>query len=196
MKVTIDARGLGCPQPVILSRSALLEGNDIVTIVDNESARHNVSRMAEKEGCSVVSEVREDGIFLAIHREGSIQPEPEAAAAAPAGGPLVLAVQQDRMGHDDEELGSILIRGFFHTLGEVKPLPDTIIFYNSGVKLTVEGSPVLEDLHMLVEKGIEILACGTCLGHFELTDRLVVGEISNMYSIAEALLGAGKVVNV
>jgi selenium metabolism protein YedF len=100
------------------------------------------------------------------------------------------------MGRGDDELGRILARGFFHALGEVTPRPDTIIFFNSGVKLVVQGSPVLEDLQALCGQGIEILACGTCLGHFDLKDKLVVGEVSNMYSIAEALLSAGKVVSL
>jgi len=69
-------------------------------------------------------------------------------------------VPSDIMGRGDEELGGILVRAFFHTLGEVKPLPDAIIFFNSGVKLVVEGSPVVEDLQALKTRGIEILACG------------------------------------
>jgi selenium metabolism protein YedF len=100
------------------------------------------------------------------------------------------------MGRGDEELGHILIRGFFHTLGEVEPLPDTIIFLNSGVKLVVEGSPVLGDLVALCEQGIEVLACGTCLGHYGLKEKVAVGEVSNMYTIAETMLGAGKVVSL
>jgi selenium metabolism protein YedF len=89
-----------------------------------------------------------------------------------------------------------LVRAFFHTLGEVQPLPDTIIFLNSGVKLVVTGSPVLDDLRALRDQGISILACGTCLGHYGIKDQVATGEISNMYSIAEALLGAGKVVSL
>jgi selenium metabolism protein YedF len=100
------------------------------------------------------------------------------------------------MGRGDEELGNILIRGFFHTLGEVEHSPDTIIFFNSGVKLVVEGSPVLEDLDALCEQGIEILACGTCLGHYDLKEKVAVGEVSNMYTIAETMLGAWKVVSL
>ncbi len=197
MTETIDARGLACPQPVILTRKALLKSDQVITVVDNAAARHNVSRMAEKEGCTVGVEENGDGIHLTIHREGTPEPEPSNSgeAGAPAG-PLVLAVQEDSMGRGDQELGGILIRGFFHTLGEIQPMPDRIIFYNTGVRLVVEGSPVLEDLEMLAGKGVEILACGTCLGYFELTDKLAVGEVSNMYAIAEALLGAGKVVNV
>jgi selenium metabolism protein YedF len=110
---------------------------------------------------------------------------------------LVLTVPSQVMGRGDtEELGQILVRSFFHTLGEVEPLPDTIIFFNSGVKLVAEGSPVLEDLQALSERGIHILACGTCLGYFGLKEKIAVGEVSNMYTIAETLLGAERVVNL
>ncbi len=197
MTKTIDARGLPCPQPVILTRKALQESAAVTTIVDNETARQNVTRMAEKAGCQVQTENREDGIYLNISRGDAPQAEASSASAsAPAAGPLVLTVPSEFMGRGDEELGHILIRGFFHTLGEVSPLPDTIIFFNSGVKLVIEGSPVLEDLRGLCDQGIQILACGTCLGHYELKDKVAVGEISNMYTIAETLLRAGKVVSL
>jgi selenium metabolism protein YedF len=198
MANTVDARGLPCPQPVILTRKAMRSEGTVTVIVDNDIAQRNVSRMAEKSGHTVQSEVREDGIYLHISGEGAAsQEEVSAQAGAPAAGPLVLFVSSEFMGHGEhDELGHVLIRGFFHTLGEVGPLPDTVIFLNSGVKLAVEGSPVLEDLEALGERGVEILACGTCLGYYELMEKLAVGEVSNMYSIAEALLGAGKVVRL
>jgi len=194
----VDARGLPCPQPVILTRNALSEGDAVTTIVDNETAQHNVTRMAEKAGCSVHVEEKEDGIYLHITRlemaqeQATPQPTP-----SPAGGPLVLVIPSEFMGRGEHpELGQILIRGFFHTLGEVEPLPDTIIFLNSGVKLVVEGSPVLEDLQELHERGVEILVCGTCLGYYELKEKVAVGQVSNMYTIAETMLRAGKVVSL
>lgn len=98
------------------------------------------------------------------------------------------------MGRGDDDLGTILIRAFLRTLNEVEPLPATMIFINAGVKLTVDGSPVLEDLQALEQRGVNILACGTCLGHFELKEKAAIGEISNMYTIVETLLEAGKVV--
>jgi len=100
------------------------------------------------------------------------------------------------MGRGDNELGHILMWAWFHTLGEVEPLLSTIVFLNSGVKLAAGGSPVLDDLQALGERGVEILTCGTCLGHYELKDKVAVGEVSNMYTIAETLLGAGKVVSL
>jgi selenium metabolism protein YedF len=183
---------------VIQTRNALQEYDAVVTIVDNETAQRNVTRMAEKSGATVVAEKKGDGIYLSITRgERAPVPSPEGEACSPpADDPLVLVIPSNTMGRGDVELGEILIRGFFHTLGEVQPLPSTIIFLNSGVKLVVEGSPVVEDLQALAGKGIEILACGTCLGHFGLKDKIAIGEISNMYAIAEAMLGAAKVVTL
>jgi selenium metabolism protein YedF len=116
--------------------------------------------------------------------------------AHPSPDPLVLLISGDTMGRGDAELGEILIRSFLHTLGEVEPQPDTLIFLNSGVRLVAAGSPVLDDLRALRDRGVEILACGTCLGHYALKDRVAVGEISNMYAIAETLLRAGKVISL
>jgi selenium metabolism protein YedF len=169
----------------------------VTTIVDNEIARENVRRMAEKSGATVQVDERDDGIYVHITQDEAAQSEPSPeAAASPVNAPLVLVIPGEFMGHGDDELGHILIRGFFHTLGEIEPSPDTIVFFNSGVKLVVEGSPVLEDLQAQVERGVEILACGTCLGHYQLNEQIAVGEISNMYTIAETMLGAGKVVRL
>ncbi len=197
MTKTIDARGLACPQPVLLTRKGLAESNQVLTIVDNETAQQNVSRMAEKAGCQVQVEKREDGIYLNLTKLDSPQTEsPGPCANAAASGPLVLTIPSEFMGRGDEELGYILIRAFFHTLGETQPSPEIIVFFNSGVKLTIEGSPVLEDLRSLSDKGIQILVCGTCLNHYEIKDKVAVGEVSNMYAIAEALLQAGKVISL
>jgi selenium metabolism protein YedF len=199
---TVDARGLACPQPVIRTRKAMAEATEVVTLVDNETSVTNVSRMAQKAGWQVEI-LEEDGDFrLEMIRGESSGTAPEPAAAPVAGraealaGPLVLVVSQDTMGRGNDELGQILVRGFFHTLGEVEPLPQTIIFFNTGARLACQGSPVLEDLHALEAEGIEILVCGTCLNYFELTDELAAGQVSNMYDIAETMLGAGKVVSL
>ena len=65
-------------------------------------------------------------------------------------------------------------------------------FFNSGVKLTTEGSPCLDDLEKLQDNGVEIISCGTCLDYYGLKEKLKVGEISNMYTIYETLFNAGK----
>ena len=194
--MVVDARGLACPQPVIRTRQAMQGAEQVVTLVDNDTAVANVSRMAEKAGWQV--KVTPEGADYRIEMAGpALRQDPlPVGRAEPLAGPLVLAVSADSMGRGDPELGHILIRSFFHTLGEVKPRPDRIVLFNTGVRLACQGSDVLEDLCALEAAGIEILACGTCLGYFELKDKLAAGRVSNMYDIAEAILGAGKVVNL
>ena len=191
----VDARGLACPQPVILTRKAMAESAAVTTIVDSETSRDNVRRMAEKHGRRVLIEEVGDEFHLQIVAEGvEVKSKVAAAPDAPLSGSLVLVVPDKKMGRGDELLGEILIRGFFHTLGEIQPLPEKIIFFNAGVWLTVDDSPILDDLQALEGSGITILACGTCLNHFGIVDRLAVGTVSNMYDIAETMLAAARVV--
>ncbi len=194
----VDARGLACPQPVIMARNAMREGAVRITvIVDSETAVANVTRMAQKAGWQVAQERRDNEVHLRLTPPAATAEQPqEAPASAPApAGPTVLLVKSNRMGRGDDQLGEILIRGFFHTLTEIEDAPAVMIFLNSGVKLTTEGSPVLDDLRALEERGVEIYSCGTCLNYFGLTESLKVGAVSNMYSIAETLLSAGKVIS-
>jgi selenium metabolism protein YedF len=185
----VDAREQACPQPVILTRKALAEASELLVIVDNEIAQTNVSRMADKAGHQVKVEHKDDGIYLHIVKAaGPLEEETKRARTT------VVLVASDTFGRGDVELGGILIRGFFHTLNEVEPLPSSIIFINSGVRLVTEGAAVLDDLRTLCVKGVEILACGTCLNYYGLTDKVGVGQVSNMYSIAETLLQADSVI--
>jgi selenium metabolism protein YedF len=189
---TVDARGQACPQPVLLTRKALTEASEVLVIVDNDTAQLNVSRMAEKSGHRVDAAQKADGIYLHITRTAGFT----TADAIHHVSNLVVLVAGDTLGRGEAELGNILIRGFLHTLNEVEPLPTTLVFINSGVKLVGEGSVVLDDLRALRDKGVEVLACGTCLDYYALKDRVAVGQISNMYSIAEALLRADQVISI
>ncbi|NLG29055.1 MAG: SirA family protein [Chloroflexi bacterium] len=54
MNARVDARGLSCPQPVILARKAIAAGQFPIEVrVDSVTSRENVRRMAEKQGCTV-----------------------------------------------------------------------------------------------------------------------------------------------
>ena len=63
-----------------------------------------------------------------------------------------------------------------------------------GAKLTTEDSESLEDLKKMEEEGVEILTCGTCLKHYGLMEKLMVGKVTDMYTIAERMTGADKVI--
>ena len=193
MAKVVDARGLECPQPVVLTNKALEGSDEVTTIVDNEIAKENVSRLARSKAFRVEIEEKDALFYLHLTRESS---ETELLPEKGVTGPTILLIASDSFGRGSEELGQLLMRSFLHTLGEVSPLPDRIICLNSGVKLVVEGSLALDDLRVLEEKGIGILACGTCLGYYEIKDKIVVGRISNMYDIASALLGAGKIIEL
>ena len=98
------------------------------------------------------------------------------------------------MGQGDGELGKILMKGFIYALTQQDSLPSTILFYNSGARLTCEDAPTLEDLKSLEAQGVEILTCGTCLNHYGLTEKLLVGSVTNMYVITEKMTHADLIV--
>ena len=106
----------------------------------------------------------------------------------------MVVIASDQMGEGAEELGKTLLKAFVFSLTQQDKLPKTILFYNGGAHLTCEGSPMLEDLKALEAEGVEILTCGTCLNFYGLTEKLAVGGVTNMYVIAEKMLGAGNVV--
>ncbi|MDY0060197.1 MAG: sulfurtransferase-like selenium metabolism protein YedF [Myxococcota bacterium] len=202
MTQIVDARGLTCPQPVVLTLKAIAQATEVITIVDNRPAVENVTRLAQAKGCTVAVVEREDGIYLTIRRPDAPAGSPVtehvavgSTATAPAG-PLVLFVPSDCFGHGPAELGERLMGAFFDSLREVDTKPQTIVFMNSGVKLVIEGARPLEDVRALAAQGIDVLVCGTCLGYFGLTEQLAVGRISNMYDIATVLLEAGKIVEL
>lgn len=201
MAFIVDARTLSCPQPVVLTQKALEESDQVTTIVDNEVAVENVTRLAQKKGFDIKVEVKKDREFhLHLTRNRSLtgenQVEGQSGLGCQGTGPTVLLLASDALGQGSDELGKKLITAFVQMLGEISPKPDTIVLMNSGVKLAVEGSQVIEDLRGLSDKGVEILACGTCLGYYDIKEQLRVGKISNMYDIASALFSAGRLVTL
>ena len=109
---------------------------------------------------------------------------------------MVVVISSKAMGHGGDELGTALMKGFIYALSQQETLPTTILFYNGGANIPVEGSVSLEDLKNLEAQGVEILTCGTCLNFYGLTDKLAVGTVTNMYNIVEKLTSASKVIRV
>jgi len=108
----------------------------------------------------------------------------------------VLFIQGEALGRGDEELGKILMKSFLTTLAGMDEMPEALLFVNSGVKLVVEGSPVLGPLKILEEKGVYLGSCGTCLDYFKLKDKVVAGEVTNMGNILNYLTKSLKVVSL
>ena len=193
MDKVVDARGLPCPKPVMLVSEAMESAADITVIVDNAPAKENVSRLAAGRGFAVSAEQRPDGIYLRLLKRSA----PTAPQDGPVASGTVLFIGSDMVGRgDNAELGRLLMQSFLNTLGGLRERPETIVFMNSGVVLVTEGSPVLGELKQLAEQGVELLACGTCLSRLGLIDKLAVGKVSNMYTLAETMLRAQKVLTL
>lgn len=206
--LTIDARGEACPIPVVRTLKALgaLAGPGAVeTIVDNEIAVQNLTRMGEGKGCSVSSErtgEREWRVTVTANEAVAVPAgEPESVTCDVAGAPtpaaprnVVVAITSECMGTGDDVLGRKLMGSFIYSLTQLDELPACVVLYNGGAHLSCEGSPALDDLRGLAESGVEVLTCGTCLDHYGIADTLAVGEVTNMYVIAQRLTGASLVV--
>lgn len=200
--LTVNAIGDACPIPVVKTKKAieaLTADETVVVLVDNETALQNVTKAARTMGFEVQQETVSDKEFKITIQvvKGVAAPAKEASAACCCEGykkNYVVAVSSDKMGEGSEELGKVLIKAFFFALTQQDELPGTIIFYNGGVKLSTEGSPVLEDLKNLAAQGVEVISCGTCLNFYQLSEKLAVGEVSNMYDIVEHLRKADVVV--
>jgi selenium metabolism protein YedF len=176
--------------------------------VADQLSRTNVTRFAASRGAEVVVDEPGDGSFVLTITAGAGAGRAQAgeeellscdlpAVAAPATGarrPQVVQVSAATMGSGDDELGALLLRSFLKTQSQLDTGPDTIVFYNRGVFLCCEGSPLLDDLRALEEAGVELIACGTCLNYYELGDRLAVGRVTDMLEIAGRLAAAGSIV--
>ncbi len=182
--IKVNAIGDTCPIPVIKTKKAIAEaaGQGIIEVlVDNEIAVQNVTKMAESEGGKVAAEkVAEKEYKITIELSGEAKVSAEEAEEN-----LVVVISSDRMGSGNDALGKVLIKGFIFAVTQLEHLPKTMLFYNGGATLTAEGSDSLEDLKHLEEQGVEILTCGTCLNYYNLSDKLQVGSVTNMYSIVE-----------
>ena len=200
--ITVECRGEQCPIPVVKTIKAIgemKEADTIQTHVDNETAVQNLTKLAESKGFAVKSEKIEDKHFVVTMEVTA--PGAAAAAEEPAvscipdrRGSTVYAFGTNVMGSGNDELGATLMKGFIYAVSQLSELPKTMLFYNGGVKLTTEGSASLEDLKSLQAQGVEILSCGTCLNFYGLSEKLAVGEVTNMYAIVEKLNGASHVV--
>ena len=209
MLKVVNAMGDACPIPVVKTKNAIKEligAGMVETLVDNEIAVQNLTKMAQQKNYGVRSEKLGENQYRVIMTIGESADEAGAEAVEeettaektcmPDGrkGNKVVVISSSYMGTGDDELGAALMKGFIYALSQQDELPKTILFYNSGAKLACEMSPTLEDLMSLEANGVEILTCGTCLNHYGLTEKLKVGGVTNMYVITEKMMQADLIV--
>jgi selenium metabolism protein YedF len=204
MHKTLDARGLACPAPVLMTKEAVEKDrlNTVEVIVDNEAAKENVSRFLGSQQFSVSTSEEENDYKIYAQRQGYMVgtiSKPEDSPQPTASGQkqkIMVLIATDRLGIGDDELGKKLIISFIKTIGEMGDELWRLVLVNNGVKLTIDGSPVLEDLVAYENDGLTILVCGTCLTHFGLLEAKKIGETTNMLDIVTAMQLADKVINI
>ena len=196
---TIDVRGLACPGPVIKTKDIIEKELPSIlnVIVDNKAASENVRLFCESRNYEI--SIRQEGNNF--HVTGNLKGDSpcEESVCDPVRtdiNKIMVMISSNSIGHGDDELGEKLMVSFLKTLKEMGPELWRLVFVNNGVKLTVEGAEVLPVLQEVENSGTKILVCGTCLNHFNLLDKKLVGETTNMLDIVTAMQLADKVISI
>ncbi|RDY23441.1 sulfurtransferase-like selenium metabolism protein YedF [Romboutsia maritimum] len=196
MVIEIDARGLGCPKPVINTKKELdkIDQGVVITTVDNEIAKENILKLAKSLNLeSKVIKQEKDLICIEIIKGENVIIEQDKSLELED---KCIFISSDKMGKGNDELGNVLIRGFIYTLTESKPYPKSILLVNGGVRLSTENEDTIENLKILEEAGVEILSCGTCLDYYGVKEKLQVGSVTNMYTIVDTMKNSSQTISI
>lgn len=196
----VDARGLGCPKPVIMAEEALGRTDEgiIEMLVDNEASVENLTKFAAKNGFYSET-LKEDSYWRIKIVKGygcdvkSPESEDRTSVINEHDKDILLVISSDVIGKE-EEIGIVLMKGFFETMKVTKEIPHTIFFLNAGVKLTTINEEIINILKEISLMGAEIYSCGTCLKYYDLESELKVGHRGTTNHIVEGFKDFKKVV--
>jgi hypothetical protein len=108
----------------------------------------------------------------------------------------VILITNYGLGHAPAELGLKLAQAWLGLVDAGEQQPAAICLYGEGVKLACEGSPVLEELRSLADRGVRLVVCTTCLNFFGLMEELRAGTAGSMKDIVELQWAAKKVITL
>jgi intracellular sulfur oxidation DsrE/DsrF family protein len=97
----------------------------------------------------------------------------------------VILLASDQLGNGEKELGEGILETFFTVLKQKEELPVAIFCMNRGVFTLTEESLISLQLADLERKGVDVLACKTCVDYYELNEKLVTGKVSGMAQFVE-----------
>jgi selenium metabolism protein yedF len=203
--IKVNALGDACPIPVVKTKNAIRElgSSGVVEVsVDNEIAVQNLNKMAKQKNYEFSYEKKSDTeyiVTIGINSDSKTDTNTVSKISGTQKDEIslketVVVIDSDKMGDGDEEFSKTLLKGFIYALSSQDIPPAKIIFYNTGVKMTTQGSESIEDLKVLANAGAKIYSCGACLNNYGLSEKLLIGEVTNMYDIVGYLLNADLVV--
>jgi len=171
-----------------------IEEGTVEVLVDNEASVSNLGRFAGKNGMHAETEKKNGYWSVKITKgyvrdftpEDTVVKEKEQKQEK-TGKDILMIIGTDTLGKE-EEIGRILMKGFFETL------PDMIFFLNAGVKLTTINEEIIPLIRDIESMGVEIFSCGTCLKHYGLESQLKAGYRGTTNHIVEGIKDFGKVV--
>lgn len=202
--IKVNAIGDACPIPVVKTKNAIRElgGSGVVEVsVDNEIAVQNLLKMAKQKEYEASFEKKSNTEYIVtVNVNGGEVSEAKPVTKTSVKSDeiklkeTIVVIDSDKMGDGDEEFSKTLLKGFIYALSSQDIPPAKILFYNTGVRITTEGSASIEDLKVLEKAGAKIYSCGACLNNYGLTEKLLVGEVTNMYDIVSYLMEADLVI--
>lgn len=181
---TIDTRGKICPMPLIIFKREIKDakqGEEVEILTDNDMACQNLGDYLSELGITYIKEEKDNMTVLMFTYSvrvcnTSITEENE----------YIMILNADTLGKGDEHLGRILMKAFVNTIENLDNLPSKIICYNAGVKLLTLGNDTASTLDKLhKDRGITIMACGTCVDFYDLKGKLIDHKVVNMLNILD-----------
>jgi len=189
----IDAGGKQCPIPVIMAKKQLEAGEqDVEIVVDGPTQVGNLERLGDALGRKATSEPFGDKFLVKFANGETIK-----GASVAEADTYAVFFNTNAIGTNNSELGGNLAKMAIFTLSESERVPSYVLFMNEGVKLPAGDEPqIIDNLKTLIEKGTQVLVCGTCLNFYGIKDDLKVGTVSNMYDILGAMQEVSKVIKL
>jgi selenium metabolism protein YedF len=184
--------------PVIKTKKYfdLEDSKEALVIVDNEVAKDNVLRLAKGLNLTNIY-VEEQGLYKINLSLGKINIEEKIEEIEEnKDKSLTILVSSNLLGQGDDKLGETLMKVYINTLAEADSLPENLLFINGGVKLTCEGSDVIDSIKIMKDKGVNIFSCGACLDFYNLKEKLMVGQIGNMYQIIDLMNNSSNTIKL
>jgi len=199
----VDTSGQQCPAPLIATKSALKGariGDSFKVITDNQTSFNNISRFLQ-DNKTEFSSGESNGIWTLLitkKTSGSVTADPAEYCTTEiphfSRGDFIVAFTSDKMGEGDAELGHLLMGIFIKAIRDLDVLPGKMVFYNRGVTLGSEDSPVIDHLREIEKMGVNMLLCATCAKYYSIEEKIKIGTLSNMFEIAQVMSSAGNII--